>query len=163
MLPTTIGSQFEAERALAELRTVNRVVSDPRDSEEYTKWETSAHDTYAFYNVPDQYRNVPAVKSASRIFDQISADQLVRPDKPEPAVLRLSAVRGNEVTRRNLERLKQESVKKNQVINVRRGEDIAPRIGNTIAAHRGYCPIPGDGSEVQSRACSERSAGLLHR
>ena len=52
MLPTTIGSQFEAERALAELRTVSRV--------------------------------------ASQIFDQIPADQLVRPDKPEPAVLRLS-------------------------------------------------------------------------
>ena len=52
MLPTTIGSQFEAERALAELRTV------------------------------------------SRIFDQIPDGQLVRPDKPEPAVLRLSAVKG---------------------------------------------------------------------
>ena len=43
MLPTTIGSQFEAERALAELRTVSRVVGDPRDSEEYTYWETSSH------------------------------------------------------------------------------------------------------------------------
>ena len=29
----------------------------------------------------------------------------MRPDKPEPAVLRFSAVRGNEVTRRNLKRL----------------------------------------------------------
>ena len=63
---------------------MNRVVSDPRDSEEYTNWETSAYDTlsYAFYNVPVQDRNVPAVKSASRIFDLIRADQLVRPDKP---------------------------------------------------------------------------------
>ena len=66
-MPTTIGSQFEAERALAELRTVSRVVGDPRDSEEYTYWETSSRDTlaYAFYSVPDQYRNVPAVKSAT--------------------------------------------------------------------------------------------------
>ena len=135
MLPATIGSQFEAERALAELRTVCRVVSDPRDSEEYTYWETSTHDTlaYAFYSVPDQYRNVPAVKSASRIFDQIPDGQLVRPDKPEPAVLRLSAVKGTDETRRNLERLKEESIKKNVVIlGARRGEDIAPRIGNTI-------------------------------
>ena len=135
MLPTTIGSQFEAERALAELRTVSHVVGDPRDSEEYTYWETSSHDTlaYAFYSVPDQYRNVPAVKSASRIFDQIPDGQLVRPDKPEPAVLRLSAVKGTDDTRRNLERLKEESIKKNVVIlGARRGEDIAPRIGNTI-------------------------------
>ena len=43
-------------------------------------------------------------------------------------------MRGNEVTRRNLERLKEESVKKNQVIpSARRAEDIAPRVGNTIA------------------------------
>ena len=129
---------------VAELRTVKQVVSDPRDSEEYTNWETSAHDTlsYALYSIPDQYRNVPAVKSASRIFDQIPANQLVRPDKPEPAVPRLSAVRGNEVTRRNLERLKQESVRKNQVIlSARRGEDIAPRVGNTIAT---LCSKIGD-------------------
>ena len=74
------------------------------------------------------------MKSASRIFDQIRAEQLVRPDKPEPAVLRLSAVRGNEETRRNLERLKEESIKKNLVIlGARRGEDIAPRVGNTVS------------------------------
>ena len=144
MLPTTIASQFEAERALAELRTVSRVVGDPRDSEEYTYWETSSHDTlsYAFYSVPGQYRNVPAVKSASRIFDQIPDGQLVRPDKPEPAVLRLSAVKGTEATRQNLEKLKEESIKKNVVIlGARRGEDIAPRIGNTVAT---LCAKVGD-------------------
>ena len=145
MLPTTIGSQFEAERALAELRTVSRVVGDPRDSEEYTYWETSSHDTlaYAFYSVPDQYRNVPAVKSASRIFDHIPDGQLVRPDKPEPAVLRLSAVKGTDDTRRNLERLKEESIKKNVVIlGARRGEDIAP------------------GSETRSLLCAPKSGTL---
>ena len=68
---------------------MSKVVGDPRDSEEYTRWETSSYDfvAYAFYQVPSQYRNVPAVKSASRIFGLIPDDQLVRPNKPEPAVV----------------------------------------------------------------------------
>ena len=53
MLPTTIA-QFEAERALAELRTVNQVVSDPRDSEEYANWETSAHDTLSYASIQER-------------------------------------------------------------------------------------------------------------
>ena len=161
MLPATIGSQFEAERALAELRTVSRVVGDPRDSEEYTYWETSTHDTlaYAFYSVPDQYRNVPAVKSASHIFDQIPDGQLVRPDKPEPAVLRISAVKGTDDTRRNLERLKEESIKKNVIIlGARRGEDIAPRIGNTITT---LCAKIGDIARFLEMGVRSRAGPIL--
>ena len=81
----------------------------------------------------------------------------MRPDKPEPAVLR--AVKGTEATRRNLEKLKEESIKKNVVIlGARRGEDIAPRIGNTVAS---LCAKVGDIARFLEMGVRSRAGPIL--
>ena len=90
MMPMTVGSQVEAERILAEIRIANEICGDNKDSDEYALWEKSTDEDVLFFHyvIPPQCRNAPAVKSASRLFDNIPDGKLVRPNKPEPQVLR---------------------------------------------------------------------------
>ena len=68
-------------------------------------------------------------------------------------------MKGTDETRRNLERLKEESIKKNMVIlGARRGEDIAPRIGNTITT---LCAKIGDIARFLEMGVRSRAGPIL--
>ena len=68
-------------------------------------------------------------------------------------------MKGTDDTRRNLERLKEESIKKNVVIlGARRGEDIAPRIGNTITT---LCAKIGDIARFLEMGVRSRAGPIL--
>ena len=113
MLPSTIGSQFEAQGALAEIRAVSKVVGDQR------RYGRLLRRRRLLLLLPGSIATSERSGSfsASRIFDLISDDQLE------------SAVRGSDESRRRMQRLKDEPTRKNQVILSAR---LAPRLGNSI-------------------------------